>query len=145
MKFEKSCGGVVFREKDGCIEYLLIFNKKGSSSGHWGFPKGHVEKDETEHETAAREIKEEANVTVAFVDGFRAVSRYSPKQNVMKDVVYFLARAKTENVIVQQSEVADYAWEPYEKAWKTLHNDRAILQKANDFLMSRIKKQPVLN
>jgi bis(5'-nucleosidyl)-tetraphosphatase len=144
MKFEKSCGGVIFREKNGRIEYLLIFNKKGSSSGHWGFPKGHVEANETEHETAAREIKEEANVTVEFIDGFREVSTYSPKQNVMKDVVYFLARAKTDNVVLQQSEVADYAWKPYGEAHKTLHNDRVILQKANDFLESKIKKQPVL-
>ena len=36
---------------------LLIKQTKG----HWGFPKGHVEKNETEIETAIREVKEETN------------------------------------------------------------------------------------
>ena len=54
MKKEKSCGAIVYREKDG-VEILLIKHKNG---GHWAFPKGHVENKETEEETALREIWE---------------------------------------------------------------------------------------
>ena len=39
--------------------------------GHWGFPKGHIEKDETEYETALREVKEETNIDARIIDGFR--------------------------------------------------------------------------
>ena len=56
MKKEKSCGAVVYRETGEQIEILLIRHKNG---GHWAFPKGHVEKKETEEDTALREIREE--------------------------------------------------------------------------------------
>ena len=34
------------------------------NGGHWSFPKGHVEKNETEKETALREIREETGLNV---------------------------------------------------------------------------------
>lgn len=37
------------------LKYLLVREK----NGFWGFPKGHMERGETEQETAGREIKEE--------------------------------------------------------------------------------------
>ena len=50
--YEKSCGAIVFhRFKDG-IKVLLVKNRNGK---YWSFPKGHVEKGESEHQTAARE------------------------------------------------------------------------------------------
>ena len=47
MKKEKSCGAVVCRKGENGLEILLIQHKNG---GHWAFPKGHVEKKETEEE-----------------------------------------------------------------------------------------------
>ena len=59
--YEKSCGAIVFhRFKDG-IKVLLVKNRNGK---YWSFPKGHVEKGESEHQTAAREIKEETGLEV---------------------------------------------------------------------------------
>ena len=40
---EKSCGCIIINKN----KVLLIKQTKG----HWGFPKGHIEKDETEIET----------------------------------------------------------------------------------------------
>ena len=60
MKFEKSCGAIIVRKNDDTFETLLIKMVKG----HWSFPKGHVENDETEVETALREIKEETNLDI---------------------------------------------------------------------------------
>ena len=56
MKREKSCGAVVFREGAKGPEVLLIKHKNG---GHWAFPKGHVEKKETEAQKAGEENKAE--------------------------------------------------------------------------------------
>ena len=89
MKREKSCGAVIFRQEDGGRYYLVL----KSTQGHWTLCKGHVEGDETERETAIREIREETGLAVGFVDGFREVITYSPKPGVTKDVVFFLARA----------------------------------------------------
>lgn len=61
MFHEKSCGAIVYRRFHGNIEILLI---KHINSGHWSFPKGHVENGETEMETAKREIMEETSIDV---------------------------------------------------------------------------------
>ena len=53
---EKSCGCIITKDN----KVLLIKQTKG----HWGFPKRHVEKNETEIETAIREVKEETNLDV---------------------------------------------------------------------------------
>ena len=90
MKREKSCGAVIFRQEDGGRYYLVL----KSTQGHWTLCKGHVEGDETERETAIREIREETGLAVGFVDGFREVIAYSPRPGVTKDVVFFLARAR---------------------------------------------------
>ena len=68
MKKEKSCGAIVYRQRDSWVEVLLICHKNG---GHWAFPKGHVEKQETEEETALREIREETGLTVKLNTAFR--------------------------------------------------------------------------
>ena len=47
---EKSCGAVIFRKKKD-IEVLVI----RQNEGHWCFPKGHVEGEESEQETAQKE------------------------------------------------------------------------------------------
>ena len=45
MQYEKSCGAIVFRKYHGNTELLLI---KHANGGHWSFPKGHVESQETD-------------------------------------------------------------------------------------------------
>lgn len=138
MKYEKSCGAVIWRNADGAREYLLILNKKGNVSGHWGFPKGHVEAGESEEETAQREILEETGLTVkSFADGFRKVNHYSPRQNVEKDAVYFLTEVENTDIRIQASEIADYIWCGYEQAVELVTHDIEILKAAEAFLSSR--------
>ena len=71
MFHEKSCGAIVYRKYHGNTEILLI---KHINSGHWSFPKGHVEAGESEAETARREIKEETNFSVAQITNQRHLS-----------------------------------------------------------------------
>ena len=70
MLHEKSCGAIVYRKYHGNTEILLI---KHINSGHWSFPKGHVEGDETEEETAKREIMEETGIDVNLDTTFREI------------------------------------------------------------------------
>lgn len=106
MKHEKSCGAIVYKKDNDDIEFLLIKHVKG----HWSFPKGHVEYNESEEETAFREIKEETNLETTINNNFRYVVSYSPCENVIKDVVYFLATPKTYELIPQVSEVSEIVW-----------------------------------
>ncbi|MDD6214217.1 MAG: NUDIX domain-containing protein [Firmicutes bacterium] len=137
MSYEKSCGAVLVRNNSGRTEYLLVLNQKGKAIGHWGFPKGHVEANETEHETAKREIFEETGIKAEFIDGFREVSTYSPEEGVTKDVVYFLANPVNDDITIQESEIADFLWCDFGTAQKTLTFDNDILKKANRFLIEK--------
>ena len=137
MKFEKSCGAIIVRKNDDTFETLLIKMVKG----HWSFPKGHVENDETEVETALREIKEETNLDVIIDTRFREITTYSPCPGVLKDVIFFIAMAKTNDVVVQETEVESAMWVELNEAIDivTFECDRQILKKAIKY----VEKQEV--
>ena len=107
MQHEKSCGAIVYRKSHGNTEILLI---KHINSGHWSFPKGHMEDGETEIETAIREIKEETSVNVMIDPTFRETVSYFPKRDTQKTVVYFIARAKNYDFVPQEEEIAEIRW-----------------------------------
>lgn len=64
MKTEKSCGVIPFIHKDDQLFVLLIKQTNGVNC----FPKGHVEANESEEETAIRECIEETNLKPIVVD-----------------------------------------------------------------------------
>lgn len=129
MHFEKSCGALVYRKSHGNVEILLIKHKNG---GHWSFPKGHVESGETEAETATREIMEETGIDIILDTTFREIVTYSPKKNTQKDVVYFLAKAKSFDYIPQEEEISEIKWVEINLALSmlTYENDKQLVQKA---------------
>ncbi|MEG0614305.1 MAG: NUDIX domain-containing protein [Oscillospiraceae bacterium] len=129
MIFEKSCGAIVYRKSHGNIEILLI---KHVNSGHWSFPKGHVEGGETETETALREIKEETGIDVIIDPSFRETVSYFPKKDTQKLVVYFIARAKNFEFTPQEEEIAEIRWVDVGHATTVLtyENDKTIVNKA---------------
>ncbi|MDE6835197.1 MAG: NUDIX domain-containing protein [Ruminococcus sp.] len=131
MLYEKSCGAIVYRKFHGNTEILLI---KHINSGHWSFPKGHVETGETEIETAKREIKEETAIDVIIDPTFRETVTYSPKKDTVKVVVYFLAKAKNVNFIPQEEEIAEIRWVDISYAGNILsyENDRTIVTRAKN-------------
>ncbi|MBE5806194.1 MAG: NUDIX domain-containing protein [Clostridiales bacterium] len=124
MKYEKSCGAIVLNGSE-----ILVIQQL---EGHWGFPKGHVEGNETEVETAIREIKEETNLDVVIKENFRYVERYSPKEGVEKEVVYFVAEKIGGNEKVQAEELQNFKWLNYEDAMKklTYKNSKETLKNA---------------
>lgn len=131
MLYEKSCGAIVYRKFHGNTEILLI---KHINSGHWSFPKGHVENGETEMETAKREIKEETAIDVMIDPTFREIVTYSPKKDTVKVVVYFLARAKNVDFTPQESEISEIRWVDISYAVNILsyENDRTIVSRAKN-------------
>ncbi len=133
MNFEKSCGAIVYRKYHGNTEILLIRHIR---SGYWSFPKGHVEADETEAETAAREIKEETSINVLIDTGFRETVTFNPRKDITKTVVYFVARAVNFDFVPQEEEVSEIKWVEIEQAIHllTYDNDKSIVNKARHFI-----------
>ncbi len=132
MRREKSAGAVVFNKKTK--KYLLLHYP----TGHWDFPKGHVERGENEQMAAIREIFEETEIEVELIFGFREVIKYyfREKDNlVKKEVVYFLGITEKEEVQLSY-EHNGFIWLDYENALKHLsyENSKKVLMKAHLFL-----------
>lgn len=135
--WEYSCGAVTFTREDGVIRYVLIHQKKG----WWSFPKGHMERGESEHETALREIYEEVGLRVRILDGFRREETYPlpKKPGKMKHVTYFCAEYEGQELKADPGELLGARLTTYEEAMALIEQEprRELLTAANDFLTGR--------
>lgn len=133
MLQEKSCGAVIFAVREGQTLWLVEHMRLG----HTSLCKGHVEADETERQTAAREIREETALSVTFLDGFRERTQYSPSPGITKEVIFFLVRAESMDTVPQPEEVRSIEWLPFERALDALTyaDDRRVLTAARDHLV----------
>lgn len=133
MTYEKSCGIVPYIVINREILYVLITQNNGITC----FPKGHVEANETEEETALRECIEETKLEVNIIPGYRdTTTYYMLEYDAEKTVVYFLGKIKNLQYHKQDSEIKDIKMCNYEEACKeiTYDNTRQILISANNFL-----------
>ena len=64
------------------------------ASGSYGFPKGHKENDETDIETAKREIFEETGIVPEFIPNMKRTIRYKLMNDSEKEVTFFVAKYK---------------------------------------------------
>ncbi|KAF6246223.1 diadenosine tetraphosphate hydrolase [Nitrosopumilus sp. b3] len=132
---ETSAGIVIFRKEDSKKLFLLLHYP----SGHWDFVKGKMEKDETTHQTAIRETKEETGITdILFVENFEEWIEYNFQYQgelIHKKVVFFLAETKTKDVEISH-EHQNFAWMDYNTAMEktTFDNAKTVLTKAQMLL-----------
>lgn len=142
MNWEKSCGAVVFTRRNGEILFVIV----QEASGAYSFPKGHVEGDETEMQTAAREIREETSLRPRFLPGFRETDEYdlAEKPGTRKQVVYFLAEYSDGPLVPRQDEIKAIRLLPFEEAMRCFEREgsRMILSRAHAFLMRHERPSP---
>ncbi len=135
MIYEKSCGAVVFTKIDSEIKYLLVSNKEGI----YGFPKGHVEGNETEAETALREVYEETNLKIDLINEFRTADEHliPQKENTIKQIIYFLVFFEKQDIIYQKEELSGACLVSYTEALGLFQfeSSKRILTEANNYLM----------
>jgi 8-oxo-dGTP pyrophosphatase MutT (NUDIX family) len=135
---ERSAGVIVFRRPAADrIEYLLLDYGK-----HWDYPKGHVEKDETDEQAARRELSEETGIEdVAFVPGFaREITYFFRHRNrglVRKTVVFFVGEV-THSQIKLSHEHVGHVFLPFDDAIRkvTYSTAKQVLREAHEFLTS---------
>ncbi|MDP1884375.1 MAG: NUDIX domain-containing protein [Candidatus Moranbacteria bacterium] len=148
ITFEKSVGAVVFRRKEaGGKEFLLLHYP----SGHWDFPKGHMESGETEEMTLRREVEEETGLKdLRLLPGhrdsmwyfYRAKGKERQERekdgrgiNVFKRVVYYAAETEGKEIGLSHEHIGS-VWLDYEAALArlTFPSGKKILQKTHNFL-----------
>ena len=138
-KRDASFGVIPVFLADGERQYLLIQHL----GGHWGFPKGHPEDNETPQESASRELVEEAGLPCELIDGPRMIESYEFRQRggrrVRKTVTYFIGYVASQDVILQEEEVKGAHWGNFEqtRAKLTFDEGRRLLMLAEEFLSGR--------
>ena len=136
------------------LQYLLLFGDKIG----WGFPKGHIDGDDTPKETAIREIEEETGIIIKdFIPNFEAYTHYQMKQDFSKTppkdlpkdkwfsktVIFYLAEVE-ENVKVKIShEHEKYVWATYDAAQEKLIYNKEIIKKARKVIENGSRKRIV--
>jgi len=136
---ETSAGIVLYRKENTKNLFLLLHYP----SGHWDFVKGKMEKNETTHETAIRETKEETGITdIVFAENFEEWIEYNFKYQgelVQKKVVFFLAETKTKEIKISH-EHSGYIWMDYNASMEktTFDNAKRVLTKAEKLLSNTL-------
>jgi tRNA nucleotidyltransferase (CCA-adding enzyme) len=135
MITEKSCGAIVYTKERGNIEYVIIRSKEGI----YGFPKGHMEENESEIETALREVAEEVGLTVTLISEFRLEDTYTFSRNGeirRKHIVYFLGEYSAQTPTAQETELNGVYLMNYETAMSSFQfeSSKRLLKDAHNFL-----------
>ena len=129
MLKEFSFGSILYRIYGNEPLFLLVRSKR---NGNWGFPKGHIEKGETEIEVAKREVLEETGIkNVEFDGSFRQEDVYiidgtlaeTKGEKAEKHSVYFLAKAPEEPSQNTDEEISQTGWFNLEDALNILSFD----------------------
>ncbi|MGM9637437.1 MAG: bis(5'-nucleosyl)-tetraphosphatase [Eubacteriales bacterium] len=137
---EKSCGTIPYTVNGETVQYLLV---KAKDDGYCGFPKGHVEADESEEETAFRETLEETPIKVYIHNEFRYEISYQMDNGDTKTVVYFGAKFRNQTPKRNNDfEDFEYLMLPFEEAYQnlTFENAKQMLKIANNFLTGAVLK-----
>jgi bis(5'-nucleosidyl)-tetraphosphatase len=135
MKSEHSYGVIPLRLSHGEWWVYLVQHQ----AGHWNFPKGHPEPNETPQETAQRELYEETGFTiVAFLPFPKIEESYTFQREgarVDKQVTYFLAEVSGEEKY-QAEELIQGRWVPLQEAHQliTFEEGRKVCRQVQQYV-----------
>ena len=146
IREEISTGAIIYKKINENILFLLVYSER---NGEWGFAKGHIEQNETEIQTALREIKEETGIeSVIFVKNFRETDSYKIKGTlpstknriITKKVIYYLCYTTEDFACKNDDEIGSCKWVKYKEALSLLKYDKQkeILSRANKFIKEEI-------
>ena len=114
---EVSAGAACWKRSPEGIKYLILLQVK---SGRWSMPKGHMEKGETELQTATREIYEETGLRPKIDPVLIGDVCYPTRHGTLKVNHFFTAECDDSPITAQKEEVREYRWETKEEAMKLL-------------------------
>ena len=137
---------VVFGYTEDELKVLLIGRKFQPFKGMLAFPGGYVLENERARETVTRELKEETNVEVDYLEQlytFTKVDR-DPRGRIITIAYYALVNPSKFNLIAD-TDASDAQWVSVKEALKgTLAFDhKSILEYALVRLRNKIKYEPI--
>ena len=115
--------------KDGRV---LLEKQKHREERFWGFPKGHKEGDETDEESAIREVREEVGLNVEITDHHPILMEYDIRaeernrenvpvgETIHKTVKLFFAKPLNDSIALQEAEVETASYFSYDEVEEKL-------------------------
>tara|TARA_B100001248_G_C27292922_1_gene413371 strand:- start:386 stop:790 length:405 start_codon:yes stop_codon:yes gene_type:complete len=88
----KKCGIILWNHSKEKI--FLVYGKKSSK---WGFPKGHMEENETEIQTAQREFYEETGYKL------KCELNENYEKYIIRNNIYFIVKVHSEDDLLQET------------------------------------------
>ncbi|MEM3405827.1 MAG: NUDIX domain-containing protein [Candidatus Pacearchaeota archaeon] len=137
MMKEKS-SGIILYYLDNEIPYFILLKYKT----YWGFPKGIIENNENELETALRETIEETGINnIQLIKGFKYKQKWFFKREndfINKEATFFLGKTTKEDAAKTKIsyEHESFVWLPFNKALERLKikTNKEMLEKAYEFI-----------
>ena len=140
-ELEVSAGGIVFRHPPGePARYLLIKD----SYKNWGFPKGHLEGDESPAQAALRETAEETGLNHLILHGPIRVIDWHFRfrgRHIHKYCHFFLFESPDGEACPQVNEgITACQWRPLPEALDLLSYDnaRGVLKRAGEMVRTLV-------
>lgn len=120
--------GVIVLTRPKKSKPISIAMVKSSYSGKWGFPKGNIDRGETDKQAALREFKEETGVDI--LEPLHDVTLYVPDKRTNQPKVFFIDIVDSPfKMKRQESEISEIGWKTIDelKSMKDLTFDVRLL------------------
>jgi 8-oxo-dGTP diphosphatase len=136
---------IVFGYQNNQLYLLLIQQKFGTSESFWAIPGGLVKDDEPLLDAVKRELKEETNVAVNYMEQLYTfgddVSRDS--RNRVISVAYFALVDSAKLQIAADTDAEHVQWVPVSAIPKLAFDHNLIVKKAIERLQAKLTYQPI--
>lgn len=139
-----SVDAVVFGYKDNLLNVLLIKRDIEPFKNSWALPGGLVLEDESLETAVIRELKEETNVTVDYLEqlySFGDIGR-DPRNRVVS-ITYFALVKPQHHDIKADTDANDVAWFEMQNLPKLAFDHQKILDMAKARLKSKLTYEPI--
>lgn len=138
---EQSYGVIPLWSDNGVWKALVVHAQRG----HWSFPKGHAEAKESGVEAATRELFEETGIEdCAILEEIKLDEQYTfllNEKTIHKTVTFYVGIVSNPSFILQQDEIQNAEWLPFDEALKrlTYRETQDVFRKLMTALSSLLK------
>lgn len=136
---------IVFGYQNSQLYVLLIQQKFGSKISQWALPGGLVKNNESLQDAVQRELKEETNVKVNYLEQLFTFGDdiHRDSRNRVISVAYFALVNAVKFEIKADTDAENVKWFPVDEIPKLAFDHAQILEKAIDRLRSKLIYQPI--
>ena len=145
QKIRIAVDAIVFGYQNNQLYVLLIEQKFGTDTSYWALPGGLVQSNETLHDAVSRELKEETNVEVNYLEQlftFGDNIHRDPRNRVIS-VAYFAVVDPSKLKIKADSDAEKVQWFAVDKIPKLAFDHNIMIENAAIRLKSKLSYQPI--